>query len=336
MRTSTSSNHRTKKPHKQDPVISHMEVNKARVEGRLKIYMQRHLQVLMSCLGQFYRTPISNTLTVLVIAISLSLPALLLVVLDNVRSLVAGWDNNAEISLFLKSSVNKSDGQHFKEQLLEWRELSDIRYITAEQSLADFKTYSGFGEVLDMLEDNPLPAVIVVTPRDSTPLSLSPLLERLQKQPEVELAQLDLAWLQKIYAVMDVAQRAAWVLGILLAIAVLLIVGNTVRVTIQQRRVEIEVSKLVGGTNSFIRRPFLYMGMIQGFFGGLLAIILVTVCVLLLDGAVKQLSALYQSSFDLSGMGFSLAFSILGASIALGWLGALFTVSYYIKEIEPA
>ncbi|VAW85328.1 Cell-division-associated, ABC-transporter-like signaling protein FtsX [hydrothermal vent metagenome] len=322
--------------HKPEHVVSHMEVNKTRVEGRVKIYFQRHLQVLMSCLGQLYRAPISNLLTVLVIAISLSLPALLLVALDNARSLVVGWDENAEISLFLDPSLTHSDGEHVKEQLLEWRELSGVRYLSAQQSLLDFKAYSGFGEVLELLDENPLPAVIVLTPRDSTPDAVAPLLERLQQLPEVDLAQLDLEWLGKIYAMMHVAERAAWVLGVLLAIAVLLIVGNTVRVSIQQRRTEIEVCKLVGGTNSFIRRPFLYMGIIQGAIGGVLAIILVSSALFLLNGPIEQLATLYQSSFELLGMGFLFSLLLLLSSMALGWFGSLFTVSYYIREIEPS
>lgn len=326
-------NHRHKQPQQ---VVSHMEASKAVIEGRVKIYFQRHLQVLMSCFGQLYRAPISSLLTVLVIAISLSLPALLLVALDNARSLVMGWDNNAEVSLFLDQGLTRSEGEQFKGQLLEWRELSTARYISAEQSLSDFKAYSGFGEVLDALDKNPLPAVIVLTPRDGTPDVIAPLLERLQALPEVELAQLDLAWLSKIYAMMDVAERAAWVLGVLLAIAVLLIVGNTVRVGIQQRRVEIEVCKLVGGTNGFIRRPFLYMGIIQGAIGGLLAIILVSSALFLLDAPIAQLSALYQSNFELLGMGFLFSLLLLLSSIILGWLGSLFTVSYYIREIKPS
>lgn len=321
---------------KEQPVVSHMEANKALVEGRAKIYFQRHLQVLMSCLGQFYRAPLSNLLTILVIAIALSLPALLLVALDNGRSLVAGWDNNAEISLFLDTTLQESEGRQLRDNLLEFQEIASARFISSEQSLLDFKAYSGFGEVLDMLEDNPLPAVIVVTPRSSEPAPLESLLQRLQQQPGVTQAQLDMAWLEKIYAMMDLAERAAWVLGILLAISVLLIVGNTVRVTIQQRRIEIEVCKLVGGTNAFIRRPFLYMGMIQGFLGGLLAIILVISCVLLLNGPVAQLAMLYQSSFELAGLGIVMATMLMGVSLLLGWLGALFTVSYYIREIEPA
>ncbi len=336
MTPSSNSHRRRTLKQAPDQVVSHMEAGKAMVEGRIKIYFQRHLQVLMACLGQFYRTPISNLLTVLVIAIALSLPTLLLVALDNGRSLVAGWDNNAEISLFLKTSLNDSEGRKLKDQLLEWREIGATRYISAQQSLSDFKTYSGFGEVLDLLEENPLPAVIVVTPRSSELGVLNPLLERLQQQPGVDQAQLDLAWLKKIYAMMDVAERSAWVLGILLAVAVLLIVGNTVRVGIQQRRTEIEVCKLVGGTNGFIRRPFLYMGVLQGLIGGLLAIILVIICVLLLDGPISQLSALYQSNFELAGMGFLTALGVLASSIILGWLGALFTVSYYIREIEPS
>ena len=332
MKPTTSS--RTRR--QDDPVVSHMEANKPLVEGRIKIYFQRHLQVLMSCLGQLYRTPVSNLLTVLVIAIALSLPALLLVTLDNGRSLVAGWDSNTEISLFLDTSLQESEGRQLSQRLLESREIASVRFISAEQSLVDFKSYSGYGEVLDMLDANPLPSVIIVTPRNSEPAILEPLLERLQQRPDVAHAQLDMAWLQKIYAMMDLAERAAWVLGILLAISVLLIVGNTVRVSIQQRRVEIEVCKLVGGTNSFIRRPFLYMGMIQGLLGGLLAVILVVSCVLMLDGPTAQLAALYQSSFELTGLGVAMAFSVMGCSIALGWLGALFTVSYYIREIEPA
>jgi cell division transport system permease protein len=302
----------------------------------LKNYTQHHLQVLMATLGNLYRAPFSNLMSVLVIAIALSLPTLMLVGLENTRQLASGWDDNsARISLFLKSGIDNTQGEQLARTYAGWAEVFSSEYISPEQSLEEFKAYSGLSNVLDMLDENPLPGVVIVSPTNTTPEAVDELLKRLQMRSEVELAQLDLAWLERLYAIMNIGERGVMLLGVLLILAVLLIVGNTIRVGIQQRRDEIEVCKLVGGTNGFIQRPFLYLGVLQGFLGGVLALVVVAVAYLMLSGPAAQLAELYQSSFQLQGLALDKAFGLLGLSMVLGWLGAWLTVRYYIKQIEP-
>jgi len=316
------------------PPKRHASVGK---ESWFKGYWQRHLQVLMSTLGQLYRTPFSNLMSILVIAIALTLPTLMWVGLENARQLVAGWDDDsARISLFLKSSIGEQQGAQLAQTYAGWSEVINSEYISPQQSLEAFQAYSGLSDVLTLMDENPLPGVIVVQPADTAPAAVDALLQRLQMRSEVELVQLDLAWLEKVYAMMAIGERGAILLGILLLLAVLLIVGNTIRVGIQQRRDEIEVCKLVGATSQFVQRPFLYLGMLQGLIGGALCLIAVGIAHLILQGPVDRLAELYQSSFQLQGLPADAALTLLGTSVALGWLGAWFTVSYYIKQIEPA
>jgi cell division transport system permease protein len=212
------------------------------------------------------------------------------------------------------------------------------RVIGRQEALAEFRRLSGFGEALDLLGENPLPVVLLLQPsqRASTPEGAAALADRLGKLPEVDMAQLDLEWVRRLHAMTRTAERGIWVLVTLLSLAVLLIVGNTIRLEINNRRQEIEITKLVGATNAFIRRPFLYDGLWYGILGGLIAWLLITLSLLLLQGPVADLAGLYDSQFDLAGLSLGGSLVVLGGSGLLGLAGAWLAVGRHLAAIEPA
>lgn len=210
--------------------------------------------------------------------------------------------------------------------------------INKTQALKEFKKISGFGNAIEALGGNPLPHVLTIQPVvDSTrPDKIRHLLKQLNQKKQVELAQLDLQWVKRLYAMLEIAQRGIWVIASLLGLAVLLVVGNTIRLDIQNRREEIEVTKLIGGTDAFIRRPFLYTGLWYGISGGLLAWLLTALSMSLLDNSVEHLAALYNSGFELRGLNASEAFSLIGFSCFLGLAGSWIAVGRHLSEIEPS
>jgi cell division transport system permease protein len=304
----------------------------------LDTWFLNHARALLFSLGKLYRNASSSAMTVAVIGIALALPSGLYVVLQNLQSVVGGLDQGVQISLFLKRSVDNDALQTLSLKLDTWPEITKTQAITPSQGLAEFRKYSGFGNTLDALGSNPLPPVIVVYPKlqggDSA--HVEALQQRLQQLPEVAEARLDLAWVQRLYAIVDIAQRAVWVIGGMLGIAVLLVVGNTIRLDILNRRREIEVAKLIGATNAFIRRPFLYGGFWLGLLGGLLALLLVGLAIALLAGPVQHLSGLYASSFTLIGLDPASSLRLLGLSVLLGLGGSWIAVGRHLRDIEPS
>ena len=239
----------------------------------IKNYFLRHAQVFFYVLGQLWRTPVATFLTVAVIGITLALPAGLYVALENVQRLASGWEDTGQISLFLKQDLSEPAIEKLSDKIRRLPAVAWVDYVSREAALAEFKKLSGFGEALGALERNPLPPVLVVHPaaKHTHPKALQSLLQELRRYNEVELAQLDLEWVQRLYAMLDLARQGVLILTAGLALAVLLIIGNTIRLAVLNRRDEIEIIKLIGGTNAFIRRPFLYVGALQGLLGGLAA-----------------------------------------------------------------
>ena len=293
---------------------------------------------MLFSLGKLYRNASSSAMTVAVIGIALALPSGLYVMLQNLQSVVGGLDQGVQISLFLKRSVDNDALQALSLKLDTWPEITKTQAVTPSQGLAEFRKYSGFGTTLDALGGNPLPPVIVVYPKlqGGNSAHVEALRERLQQLPEVDEARLDLAWVQRLYAIVDIAQRAVWVIGGMLGIAVLLVVGNTIRLDILNRRQEIEVAKLIGATDAFIRRPFLYGGFWLGLLGGLLALLLVGLAIALLAGPVQHLSGLYASSYALNGMDAASSLRLLGLSVLLGLGGSWIAVGRHLRDIEPS
>lgn len=304
---------------------------------RVQAYGINHLHVFFSSLGRICRAPFASLLTASVIGIALALPAGFYTLLQNLQQLSGGWDGAARISLFLKSGVKLEQARQLAQQLNANPHIEKIRVIDRDSALEEFKALSGFGDALNALDSNPLPTVLVVTPVVETdnPQRVESLVESLANQPEVELAQLDLQWVKRLYSIMHLIQRGLLVIAGMLAIAVILVIGNTIRLDIQNRRSEIQVNKLIGATNAFIRRPFLYTGFWYGLFGGIAACLLVISALGMLQGPARRLAGLYESGFTLLNLGFSNAVLLIAIAVALGYLGSWLAVSQHLRNIEP-
>ena len=308
-----------------------------RLPANLQVYLLRHVQVALNSLGRLYRAPLASLMTAAVIGIALALPSGLYVLTGNLQRLSTQWDGGASLSLFLRHEVTTDQAGALADKLRQWPEIEQLRLITPQEALAEFRELSGFGDTLDTLDENPLPAVLAIKPADSAARAepAAALLERLRALPEVELAQLDLQWVKRFNAIVSIVQRSIWVLASLLGLAVLLVTGNTIRLEIQNRREEIEITKLIGATSAFIRRPFLYSGLWYGLGGAMLAAVLVELAFLQLNNPVRQLAGLYESSFRLQMLSFSEGLTLLAAGSLLGLLGAWLAVGRHLSAIEP-
>ena len=305
----------------------------------LSSFFIRHIQSLFFTLGQLSKTPISTLMTSASLGIALALPAGLNELVTSVQQLGGNFEEINKVSLFLKKQITDSQLKTLKHQLLSMNEIATINHISPQQALVEFKDHSGFGDALKSLQKNPLPHVLVIEPSlsISTPHQLESLLSKLSQLPEVDLAQLDIKWLKRLFSFIEIGKTGIILVSFLLALAVLLIIVNTIRLAIENRRNEIIITKLIGATNSFIRRPFLYLGFWYGFFGGLVAIFFVNLSLLIIQQPIKQLSKLYQSDlFSLSIMSFSHNMQVIFTGILLGLIGSWFAVNRQLKRIEPS
>jgi cell division transport system permease protein len=280
-------------------------------------------------------TPLSTLMTLLVVALALALPASLYLLLGNAERLTSSWDGQAQISLYLRSDLSADRQTSLRTQLEHTAGVAKARLITQAQALDEFRALSGYGEVLNLLDNNPLPAVIVVTPADISPAAVKKLRDVLAGQPEVEGADIDLAWVQRLAAILEFGQRLLLALAGALAATVLLVIGNTIRLSFESRKEEVHVLKLLGATDAFVRRPFLYTGLWTGLFGGVLACLTVTLFFFWLDAPVSELAHLYSSQFALSGLDAGTALGLLAGSTLLGILGAWLAVGRHLRAMEP-
>jgi len=303
----------------------------------IRNYLLRHTQTLFYSLGQLARTPVATLMTVAVIGITLALPTGLFLFLENVQQLSSGWENNGQISLFLKQDVSDAAAGKLADRIRRMSSVARVEHVSREAALAEFKRLSGFGDALDALDRNPLPAVLIVHPDAAYnhPDALQALVRDLGRYSEVSLAQLDLEWVRRLHAMLALAKQGVLILAGLLSAAVLLIIGNTIRLAVLNRRDEIEITKLIGGTNAFIRRPFLYSGLIQGLLGAIASWLLVGLTLLILSGPIQDLTALYGSQFEVKGLDFSATLALFAAGGVLGWLGSRLAVGRHLRAIEP-
>ncbi len=306
-------------------------------KGHINIWAMRHLQALLYSLGRLSRAPLSTLMTVTVLSIALAFPTGLKLLLDNAQRLSGSLDNSANISIFLKRDLDSAKLDAIAAQLKLKSSVASVQLITPEQALQEFRHNSGFAEALDTLDNNPLPAVMVIAPTaaHATPEGAEALLQELKLMSEVDIAQLDLQWVRRFQAITEIAARGVLLLSTLLALAVLLVIGNTIRLEIQNQKDEIEITKLIGGTNAFIRRPFLYSGFWYGLFGGVLAWMLVSLNLWLLTEPVKKLAGLYHSNFQLTSIDLPTLMILILSSALLGLLGSWIAVARHLYAIEP-
>jgi cell division transport system permease protein len=303
-----------------------------------RTWLRRHAQVSLESLGRLSHNLVASLMTAAVIGIALALPAGLYVLLDNLHRLSGSWDGQAGLSVFLRQEISEPAAQQLAGTLQDWPEVATATLVTPAEALAEFGQHTGFADVIGSLDENPLPAVLLVTPAGghTGPAAASALQQRLQDLPETEQAQLDLQWVQRLSAILAIAKRGVLIVSCLLALAVLLVVGKTIRLEIQNRREEIVVTKLIGATNGFIRRPFLYSGIWYGIFGATIAWLMVEAGFFILADPVQRLAGLYQSDFSLETLPVLLLFVLLGGGILLGLLGSWLAVGRHLDDIEPA
>ena len=303
----------------------------------VQIWLARHAQTLVGSLGRIVQHPVASLMTMAVIAVALALPLMLNVFLQNTRTATASWNQEFDISVYLDKKAAGTRAQALAKELRSRAQVAAVRVITADEALKQFRKDSGFGSALDALTDNPLPDTLVVTPAltASTPSGMEALKKSIATLPDVQTVQLDTEWVQRLYTLLDILRRVLWLVDTLLGLGVILVVGNTIRLDILNRRAEIEVMKLVGATDGFARRPFLYSGVWYGLGGGLLALMMVALAVEMLAKPVAHLAGLYGSQFQLSGIAWDSAAGVLGMAVGLGWLGSWLTATRHIKGIEP-
>lgn len=297
----------------------------------------RHLQQAIGSLGDLWRTPFTSVMTIFVLGISLALPATLHLFVKNAQHVSEQWDSASQITLFLKLSTNEKSAQNLVKRISLYPEVAQVHYISAEQALKEFKILSGFGQSLEYLDKNPLPATLLITPtqRASQAMAANELLTKLTQEREVEQGKLDVEWLTRLEAMAKLIEDIVLGVALLLCLSVVLIVGNTIRLAILNQKDAIAIMKLVGATDSFIQRPFLYSGAWYGIFGGLLSCVAVAILAKYLSGAINQLTNLYNSNFELQGLAFNEILLLIGFAIVLGLLGSYISVRQHIRAIEP-
>ncbi len=297
-------------------------------------WLYAHRLALANGLRRLRANPFATWLTILVVGIALALPTAVDLGIDHLTRLTDRWQRINDISLFLQPQQDEQTAQHLAERLRQDPDIADVRLITPAQALDELRRQADLEEALALLEDNPLPPVLVITPRSLPPAALEVLKDRLAALPEVDSARQDSHWVARLQALLDLGQRLATLLGLLSVVAVAVIVGNTLRLVAQAHTDELRVSRLLGATDAHLRRPFLYTGLIYGLAGAVTAWLLVLAGGLWLAPAVSRLAELYQSGFQLP-LPDQRALLLLGlGGPLLGWLTAWVVIQYQIRRLD--
>jgi len=312
--------------------------NKARINiprERFDTWVLRHLQVMFGSLGRLTAQPVSSLLTATVIGIALALPTSMFLLVDNARDLVTQWQSQGEIWLYMKPEVSDLRASQIAADLETRVDVASTRLITRDEAKALFIEHSSLSSAMELLTDNPLPASIVLTPSELNASVVDGILWHVREMPQVDLAKTDREWIERLEAMIDLARRIVLIIILGLFFGVAIIVGNTIRLDIENHRQEIIVIKMVGGTDGFVRRPFLYVGFWYGIAGGLVALLLVGMMIGALQGPFNQVLGLFESQYQLAWMSLSDCIQLLCVGMLLGWVGSWFGVAKHLKEIEP-
>lgn len=304
---------------------------------RLRAWATHHVESALGTLARLTSTPLATLMTVAVIGIAMALPAGLYAATGNLRALADALEQTTGISVFLRNDVDEDRAQVLANELQSKPAIATAAVISRSDALEEFRHYSGFGEALDQLSENPLPCVLTLLPSAEfdDAASIAAIEERIRSMPEVDSVRVDTRWIQRFQGLVELARRSVSLLGGLLALAVLLVVSNTIRLEIENRRDEIVIMELVGATPGFIRRPFIYAGAWYGLLGGIVAWFLIAIALAALQGPVDRLANLYQTQFALSGLDATATLVLLGSGLALGLVGSAAAVTRHLRAIEP-
>jgi cell division transport system permease protein len=301
----------------------------------MRRYLALHRDNFGDALRRLARQPFATVLTVLVIAIALALPAGLRVLVGNLGALSGGWQSAADFTVYFKLDVPTDRARVLAREIAARADVAGVQFIDRASALEEFRGHSGFGAALDALEGNPRPDTLVVRPASGAAGDVEGVAAALRKLPETDLVQLDTQWVARLRAMLALATRIVDLATVLLALAVAIVVGNTIRLEIQNRSTEIEVTKLVGATDGFIRRPFLYLGLCYGLAGAVLAYLLILATLAILGAPVRHLAALYDSRFTLAGLSLRESALLLAGGAFLGWAGAGLATARHLRAVEP-
>ncbi len=320
----------------QSPKKPPIKRNKVAGSSPLGAWLNQQIHAIQFSMERLWFNPLSTWITLAAIAIALSLPTSLHLLLKNLQTLTDDKREVPTITLFLKQTVTEQQAKDRAELMSEMPEVDSVRVVTRDEALTDFRKITGFAETLDTLDENPLPHVLILTPRldllGSAELDINAFSSKLKAFPEVDDVQIDVEWVQRLRAILGIAERIVLVVSILLGLTVLLVVGNTIRLDIENRKDEIRVTRLIGATNTYIRRPFIYGGIWFGLFGGILSLVIVHIALLFLIDPVNRLAQLYGSQFTLRGLDVVMTIKILLASSVLGIIGAWLAVGRYLWQ----
>ena len=298
-------------------------------------YLTLHVENMTGAVARVVDRPLGSLLTILVIAIALVVPAGLRVMVDNARALSGTWQGAADFTVYLEMAVDGPAAEGLARQIGQRNDVERAELLNRSDALAEFRAWSGFGEALDLLDENPLPHAVIVRPAD-TGADLGRLVEDLDALDETALVQLDTEWLERLRAILELARRVVDVTTVLLGLAVIVVIGNTIRLEIGNRREEIEIIKLVGGSDGYIRRPFLYLGLCYGVGAGVLAALIIVLGLGLVASPARALMELYGSNYRLAGLSLADTVWLLGVGGFLGWAGAGIAVARHLRDIEPS
>lgn len=311
--------------------------SKAPLRELLDSYFSHHRKVAKDSARRLWQTPVASLMTWTVMGVALALPVGLLLLLTSLQGVSAGWESAARVTVYLEDQLSLEDAGRLRIDIGVRGDVSEVELIDKSAALEEFRTSSGLKEALDYLDENPLPHTLLATPAEGsrTEAGMQALVEALEQTRGVAQVQVDLGWLQRLDAITELLGRGVWALAALLAVAVILVIGNTIRLAIESRRDEILVAKLVGGTDAFVRRPFLYTGLWFGLGGGIVAFVLLQLTLWFLSEPVERLAGLYRSNFSLSGLSFESTVALIAAAVLFGWLGAWLAVKRHLDAIEP-
>ncbi|MDQ3196027.1 MAG: permease-like cell division protein FtsX [Pseudomonadota bacterium] len=316
----------------------------------MKAWFAQHVRALSASLAKLGRAPLATALNVLVFGVALSLPAGLYAGLDNLQRFAGNLERKPQISLFLTLDASAADTAAIESRLRQNAGIASFAFVPRENALEEFRQQAGLGDVIAQLShrqqgeparnarnvdeqaNNPLPDAFVINANSDEPRTLDKMRAEFAQWPAVEHATLDSAWAEKLAAAVAFGRLATLFLATLLSVALIAVVFNTIRLQILTLRDEIEVARLIGATDPFIRRPFLYYGAAQGFIGGLLACLIIAAAFALLDENMRAFAELYAADFRLRGLAYGDSMAVLAFSAVLGWLGARLSVGRHLKQ----
>jgi len=304
---------------------------------KLIAYRDLQAHALFSSLGRLLSAKFTSGMTITVLAIAIAMATGFYLVVKNLQQLTGNLEASNQISLFLKDEIAEGRAKRFADTIQQNPSIQSVKLITKEQALKEFVAYSGFGDAMNALEKNPLPIVIEVIPKSALQdsKSMTVLMQEYNQSPEVDFAQMDKQWVDRLQAIMDIANQSSKLVSSILGLAVLFITGNTIRLELNNRREEVVIEKLVGATDAFIQRPFLYFGFWIGFLSGVFAWLIVTIVMLLLKQPIEKLSGLYEGAFHIVFLGFLETLSLLLISCALGIVGSWAVLKYQLHQLKP-